>query len=108
MPRPARAGGNGSGRGFQLGDSDGDPYDGAQIVVNATRRTRGYDLATGKVLWQCGGQTLNVIPSPVRIDDLAIAMSGFQGTAAYAIPLARPATSPAPTEIAWHYKTNMR
>jgi outer membrane protein assembly factor BamB len=46
---------------------------GVQIVVNATKRTRGYDLATGKVLWQCGGQTVNVIPSPIRFDDLAIA-----------------------------------
>jgi hypothetical protein len=34
------------------------PYHGgAQIVVNATNRARGYDLASGKVLWQCGGQT---------------------------------------------------
>jgi outer membrane protein assembly factor BamB len=83
------------------------PYHGGvQIVVNATRRTRGYDLATGKVLWQCGGQTLNVIPSPVRIDDLAIAMSGFQGTAAYAIPLNSTGDITGTDRIAWHYKTN--
>ena len=81
------------------------PYHGGvQIVVNATRRTRGYDLATGKVLWQCGGQTVNVIPSPVRFDDLAIAMSGFKGTAAYAIPLGSTGDITGTDRIAWHYK----
>ena len=82
------------------------PYHGGvQIVVNATKRTRGYDLATGKVLWQCGGQSLNVIPSPVRFDDTAIAMSGFQGTAAYAIPLGSSGDITGTDKIAWHYKT---
>src|SRR5262249_5002611 len=36
-----------------------------QVVVNGTNRVRSYDLATGEVLWQCGGQTVNAIPSPV-------------------------------------------
>lgn len=82
------------------------PYGGrVQIVVNATKRTTGYDLADGRVLWQCGGQTLNVIPSPVRIDDMAIAMSGFQGTAAYAIPLRSTGDITGTDRIAWHYKT---
>jgi outer membrane protein assembly factor BamB len=83
------------------------PYaGGVQIIVNATKRTRGYDLATGKALWQCGGQTLNVIPSPIRCGDLAIAMSGFQGTAAYAIPLGSTGDITGTDRIAWHYKTN--
>jgi outer membrane protein assembly factor BamB len=78
---------------------------GAQVIVNATKRTRAYDLASGKVLWQCGGQTVNVIPSPVRFDDMAIAMSGFQGTAAYAIPLGSAGDITGTDRIAWHYKT---
>jgi outer membrane protein assembly factor BamB len=78
---------------------------GAQIIVNASRRTTAYDLVSGKVLWQCGGQTVNVIPSPVRIGDLAIAMSGFQGTAAYAIPLGSAGDITGTDRIAWHYKT---
>ena len=83
------------------------PYGGSvQIVVNATRHTSGYDMATGKLLWQCGGQTLNVIPSPVRIDDVAIAMSGFKGTAAYAIPLGSTGDITGTARIAWHYKTD--
>ena len=36
-----------------------------QVIVNGTNRIRGYDLATGKVLWECGGMTVNAIPSPV-------------------------------------------
>ena len=78
---------------------------GVQLIVNATKRTRGYDLATGKVLWQCGGQTLNAVPSPVRFGDMAIVMSGFQGTAAYAIPLSSTGDITGTDRIAWHYKT---
>lgn len=82
------------------------PYaGGVQIVVNATKRTTGYDLASGKVLWQCGGQTVNVISSPVRFGDMAIAMSGFQGTAAYAIPLGSIGDITGTDRIAWQYKT---
>src|SRR5205807_10050295 len=40
----------------------------AQVITVATKKARSYDLATGKVLWQCGGQTVNCIPSPVLHD----------------------------------------
>jgi len=59
-----------------------------QVIVNATKRVRSYDLATGKVLWECGGQTVNVIPCPVVSDGLAICLSGYRGSAGFAIPLA--------------------
>jgi outer membrane protein assembly factor BamB len=77
----------------------------AQLVVNATRRTISYDLESGKVLWQCGGQTTNVIPCPVQFDDLVIAMSGYQGNtaAAYAIPLSSSGDITDTNQIAWHY-----
>jgi len=78
---------------------------GAQIVVNASKRVRGYDLSTGRVLWQCGGQSLNVVPSPVRFEELAIAMSGFGRTAAYAIPLGSTGDITDTDRIAWHHKT---
>lgn len=58
-----------------------------QVVTSATNRVRSYDLATGDLLWECGGQTLSVIPSPVVKDGVVICMSGFRGTAARAIPL---------------------
>jgi glycerophosphoryl diester phosphodiesterase len=36
-----------------------------QVIVAATRRVRAYDLATGAVIWQCGGLSGNVVASPV-------------------------------------------
>lgn len=58
-----------------------------QAIVNASNRARSYDLATGEVLWECGGQATNPIASPVILDDLAICMTGFRGYAVYAVPL---------------------
>ncbi len=58
-----------------------------QVIVNATNRVRGYDLATGDVLWQCGGQTTNVIASPVAFGGVVYCMSNYGENAAYAIPL---------------------
>ena len=36
-----------------------------QVIVSGTSRIRGYDLATGKVLWECGGLSSNIVASPV-------------------------------------------
>jgi outer membrane protein assembly factor BamB len=58
-----------------------------QVIVNGTSRARGYDLKTGKVLWECGGMTVNAIPSPVAADGIAYCMSGYQGSLAVAVPL---------------------
>jgi outer membrane protein assembly factor BamB len=60
----------------------------AQLIVNAAKRVRSYDPATGKVIWECGGQTpVNVIPSPVIFENLVICTSGYRGAAAIGIPL---------------------
>ncbi len=59
-----------------------------QAVLSGTNRVVGYDLATGKQLWQAGGTTMNAIPSPVFADGLVIAMGGFRGSMARAIRLA--------------------
>jgi outer membrane protein assembly factor BamB len=59
----------------------------AQVIVSATNRVRSYDLATGRLLWQCGGQTVNVIPSPVANDRVVVCMSGYRGAMACAVPL---------------------
>jgi outer membrane protein assembly factor BamB len=59
-----------------------------QVIVNAAKRVRSYDPATGKIIWECGGQTINVIPSPVRVDDLVVCVSGYRGAFAAGIPLA--------------------
>ncbi len=41
-----------------------------QIVVNASKRIRGYDLDTGKQLWEAPGLAANVVPSPVAAGGL--------------------------------------
>jgi len=57
-------------------------------VLSGTNRVVGYDLASGKVLWQAGGTTANAIPTPVYGDGILIAMGGFRGSMARAIRLA--------------------
>ena len=54
-------------------------------VVNGTKRIRAYDLATGDVVWECGGMTTNAIPTPVADDKLVYVLSGFRGDALRAI-----------------------
>jgi outer membrane protein assembly factor BamB len=58
-----------------------------QVITNGTKRARSYDLATGELLWECGGQSDNAIPSPVTADGLAFCMSGFRTFALVAVPL---------------------
>ena len=58
-----------------------------QAVVAATKRTRSYDVATGEVVWEAGGLTPNVIPTPVTGHGLVYVMSGFQGNSIQAIKL---------------------
>lgn len=58
-----------------------------QVIVNGTHRVRSYDLATGEVIWQCGGQTVNAIPSPFVVGDTVFCTSGYQRAAMFAIPL---------------------
>ncbi|MFO0942246.1 MAG: PQQ-binding-like beta-propeller repeat protein [Pirellulales bacterium] len=40
---------------------DGKP----QAIVCGTKRVRGYDLNSGKVVWECGGLSSNIVASPV-------------------------------------------
>ena len=72
-----------------------------QVVVNATRKVRSYDLATGKLLWECGGQTDNAIPSPVAVDDTVYVTSGFRGSTLQAIKLGRTGDLAGGDAIAW-------
>ncbi len=77
-----------------------------QVVSAATKKIRSYDLATGKLLWECGGLTPNVIPSPVAGDGLLYAMSGFRGSALLAIRLDRSGDLTGTDAIAWSHKKN--
>jgi outer membrane protein assembly factor BamB len=46
------------------------------IVTNATRRMRGYEATTGKLLWQCAGGSMISVPSPVAAQGLVFLSSG--------------------------------
>jgi outer membrane protein assembly factor BamB len=59
----------------------------AQAVVPGTNKMVSYDLATGKVVWQTPGLTLNQIPSAVSGDGMVYAMGGFRGNMARAVKL---------------------
>lgn len=74
-----------------------------QVITNATRRTRSYDLETGELIWERGGQTFNAIPSPVIFGDTVICMSGFRGKALYAISLDSKGDLTEGDEYLWHH-----
>jgi outer membrane protein assembly factor BamB len=59
-----------------------------QIIVSATKRVRGYDLATGQQLWECAGLTDNVVSSPVFGHGVVIAGNSYYQQAMLAIRLA--------------------
>ncbi len=59
-----------------------------QVIVPAMNRIRSYDLATGDVVWESAGLTMNPIPSPVTDGSMAYLMSGFRGNSLKAIRLA--------------------
>lgn len=75
-----------------------------QIIVSATKFIRSYDLADGRVIWQCGGLTLNCIPSALRYEDSAICLSGYRGAAAFRIPLDATGDVTGSDKIRWSYK----
>ena len=74
-----------------------------QVITNASNRVRSYELASGKVLWECGGQVSNVIPSPVRFEDSVLCLSGYRGSAAFAIPLGAQGDITTSDKILWQF-----
>jgi outer membrane protein assembly factor BamB len=51
----------------------------AEVITAAARKIRSYDLANGKLLWECAGLTTNAIPTPVFGNGLVYATTGFRG-----------------------------
>lgn len=80
-------------------------YEGKQqVVMSASKKIRAYDLKTGEQLWECGGMTDNVIPTPVTEDGLFYAISGFRGASLLAIRLGRAGDLTGSDAIAWSIK----
>ncbi|MDP7019314.1 MAG: PQQ-like beta-propeller repeat protein [Pirellulaceae bacterium] len=59
-----------------------------QLIISGTSRVRGYDPTTGKVIWECGGLSRNIVASPVAADGLLFAGSSYDKQAMLAIRLA--------------------
>lgn len=76
--------------------------DRVQVITNGANRVRSYDLSNGDLIWECGGQTGNPIPTPMIIDDLAVCMTGWRANAAYGIPLDSSGDITDTDKIAWH------
>ena len=59
--------------------------DSAQLIISGTGRVRGYDLRTGKVVWECGGLSANIVASPVAANGMVFAGSSYEKRAMLAI-----------------------
>ena len=73
-----------------------------QVIIPATKLTRSYDAKTGDLIWQCAGQTVNVIPSPVLGFGRVYCTSGYRGSSLQAIELGRTGDLTETDAIAWH------
>jgi len=77
-------------------------YDGKfQVVTDATKLIRSYDVATGDILWECGGLTRNVIPSPVAGLGMVFCTSGYGGNKLMAIELGHSGNLEGTDAIKW-------
>jgi outer membrane protein assembly factor BamB len=72
-----------------------------QVIVSATNKVRSYEPATGKIIWECGGLGVNVIPSPVAFDGMVFVMSGFRDPNLLAIRLGREGDLTGTDAIVW-------
>jgi outer membrane protein assembly factor BamB len=59
-----------------------------QLIISGTSKIRGYDLAIGRVLWECGGLSANVVATPVSDGRMVFAGSSYDKRALLAIDLA--------------------
>jgi outer membrane protein assembly factor BamB len=59
----------------------------AQVIVPGTNRLRGYDLASGALIWECGGLSSNIVASPVAANGIVYAGSSYDTRAMLAVRL---------------------
>lgn len=57
------------------------------LIVAGTNRVRGYDLATGKVIWECGGLSSNIVATPVAAEGMLFVGSSYEKRSLFAIKL---------------------
>lgn len=72
-----------------------------QVIINGMNRARGYDLANGETIWECGGQAMGAVPTPLSYKGLVYCMTGHRGAALYAIPLSAQGDITDTDKVAW-------
>ncbi|MEJ5260816.1 MAG: PQQ-binding-like beta-propeller repeat protein [Anaerohalosphaeraceae bacterium] len=73
-----------------------------QVIVTGHNRTRSYDAKTGDIIWECGGgQTQNVVPTPVTGFGMVFCTSGFRGAKLQAIRLDRTGDLTGTDAVVW-------
>jgi outer membrane protein assembly factor BamB len=58
-----------------------------QIVVAGTNRVRGFDLDSGRILWECAGLSSNVVATPVYANGMLYVGSSYEKRILLAIKL---------------------
>ena len=58
-----------------------------QLVVAGSNRIRSYEPESGKVIWECGGLSQNVVATPLYADGLVYLASSYEIKAMFAIKL---------------------
>ncbi len=59
------------------------------LIVAGTNRVRGYELGTGRVLWECGGLSSNIVATPVAAEGMLFVGSSYEKRSLLAIRLDR-------------------
>jgi len=72
-------------------------------ILNGSGKARAYDVVNGDVVWECGGQTTNAIPTALRFSDNVICMSGYRGAASFSIPLNSRGNVTGSDQIRWSH-----
>lgn len=72
-----------------------------QAIVGGMSKTIAYETKTGKVIWECAGLGRNVIPAPVRQDDMVYLMSGNRNPNLMAIRLGRTGDLTGTDAVVW-------
>jgi outer membrane protein assembly factor BamB len=75
-----------------------------QVVMNGQTAARGYDIETGKELWQCAGQTQRPCASAVAEGGVAYVASGFRGAFIGAFDLTGKGNLEGTSSVLWTQK----
>ena len=76
-------------------------HDTTQVITAGCNRVRSYDLATGRLVWECGGLALGVVSSPVSTGGLVFCMTAYPRAALLAVRLDASGDVTGTDKIAW-------